>query len=292
MVPELKSITIGGALAGIGIESSSFRYGLVHETIPQFETVLADGRVLDCNPNNQYSDLYHAFPNSYGTLGYALKIRVTLIPVKKYIKLTYHHFSDPIEFFSQLNNTCLNNKTSQQIAYIDGVIFEKNHLVMIAAEFVDEAPFLSNYKYMSVYYQSIKVKQTDYLTTEDYIWRWDTDWFWCSRIFHMENPVLRFLLGKWMLKSTAYSKLMHFTQKNRLLRWWLNRTQKPTESVIQDVAIPIENAAEYFTFFQDKIGIKPIWVCPASPLNTHSPFQLFPMQPSPSGKRACIACHF
>src|SRR4030066_166245 len=30
VVPQLKSITIGGAAAGCGIESSSFRYGLVH----------------------------------------------------------------------------------------------------------------------------------------------------------------------------------------------------------------------------------------------------------------------
>src|SRR4051812_45147231 len=33
VVPQLKTITLGGALAGVGIESSSHRYGLVHDTV-------------------------------------------------------------------------------------------------------------------------------------------------------------------------------------------------------------------------------------------------------------------
>ncbi len=31
VVPQLKTITLGGAVAGVGIESSSHRYGLVHD---------------------------------------------------------------------------------------------------------------------------------------------------------------------------------------------------------------------------------------------------------------------
>ena len=33
VVPQLKTITLGGAVSGLGIESSSFKYGLVHETV-------------------------------------------------------------------------------------------------------------------------------------------------------------------------------------------------------------------------------------------------------------------
>ena len=28
----------------------------------------------------------------------------------------------------------------------------------------------------------------DWLTVRDYIWRWDTDWFWCSRALGVQNP--------------------------------------------------------------------------------------------------------
>ena len=44
VVPQLKSITIGGAVSGIGIESSSFRYGLPHQSIGEMDVLLASGR--------------------------------------------------------------------------------------------------------------------------------------------------------------------------------------------------------------------------------------------------------
>ena len=79
VVPELKSITIGGALTGIGIESSSFKYGLVHETITETEILLSDGSTAICTADNKHKDLFFGFPNSYGTLGYALKLKIKLI---------------------------------------------------------------------------------------------------------------------------------------------------------------------------------------------------------------------
>src|SRR5579884_4083265 len=68
VVPQLKTITIGGAVSGLGIESSSFKYGLVHETVEEMEVLLADGSTVVCSPG-QNSDLFYALPNSYGTLG-------------------------------------------------------------------------------------------------------------------------------------------------------------------------------------------------------------------------------
>ncbi|MEK6955757.1 MAG: FAD-binding protein, partial [Nanoarchaeota archaeon] len=46
VVPELKTITIGGAATGVGIESSSFKFGFVHETILEMEILLSDGSVV------------------------------------------------------------------------------------------------------------------------------------------------------------------------------------------------------------------------------------------------------
>ena len=37
------------------------------------------------------------------------------------------------------------------------------------------------------------------------------------------------------------------------------------ESVIQDVDIPIENAAEFLDFLLREIGILPVWICPIRP---------------------------
>src|SRR3954470_24515766 len=48
VVPQLKTITLGGALAGVGIESSSHRHGLVHESVLEIDVLLGDGRVVTC----------------------------------------------------------------------------------------------------------------------------------------------------------------------------------------------------------------------------------------------------
>lgn len=185
VVPELKTITIGGALVGLGIEASSFRYGLVHETILEVEVLTGDGAIVTCTPNNEHKDLFFALPNSYGTLGYALKIKLKLIPAKKFVRLTNLRFNNIDRYFEKLKELC-----QQNYSYIDGVIFNAGEMYIILGEFVDEAPYTSNYTYMNVYFQSIRQRETNYLTAHDYIWRWDTDWFWCSKHFGMNYRIL------------------------------------------------------------------------------------------------------
>ena len=172
VVPELKSITIGGAATGVAIESSSFKYGLVHETLLEIEVLLADGSVVCCTPDNEHRDLFFAFPNSYGTLGYALKLKVKVVPVKPYVELTHIRHSHDKVYFDDIREWC-----GQDIDFIDGTIFGPNELYITIGRFTDEAPYTSDYTYENIYYQSIKDRETDYLTTENYIWRWDTDWF-------------------------------------------------------------------------------------------------------------------
>ena len=286
VVPELKSITIGGALAGIGIESSSFRYGLVHETILEYEILTGDGQVVVCRPDNEHKDLYYAFPNSYGTIGYELKVKVKLIPTKPNVKHTHQQFDNSTLYFETLNKLCLQNR-EQSIKsdkegknYIDGVVFDKNNMIITTAEFVDKAPFLSNYKYLNIYYLSLLKKKTDYLSPLDYIWRWDPDWFWCSKHFFMQNKLLRLLFGKWMLKSTTYWKIRLFFNKNKFAGNLLEKALGRTESVIQDIEVPIQNAESFLDFFQTEIGIKPIWICPIMPLQKDSLYSFYKMTPN------------
>ena len=68
VVPQLKTITVGGAVSGLGIESSSFKYGLVHETVEAMEILTGNGDIVTCSAC-RHQDLFFGFPNSYGTLG-------------------------------------------------------------------------------------------------------------------------------------------------------------------------------------------------------------------------------
>ena len=47
----------------------------------------------------------------------------------------------------------------------------------------DAAVKTSDYTGQQIYYRSIQRARKDYLTAHDYLWRWDTDWFWCSAAF-------------------------------------------------------------------------------------------------------------
>src|SRR4051812_26939691 len=124
VVPQLKTITLGGALAGVGIESSSHRHGLVHDTVSEIEVLLGDGRIVTCTPGNEHSDLFYGFPNSYGTLGYALRVKAKVVPVKPYVHLEHLAFNDGSEFFSNLEARL----KASAADFVDGTVFQKDKL--------------------------------------------------------------------------------------------------------------------------------------------------------------------
>ncbi len=264
VVPQLKTITIGGAVSGLGIESSSFKYGLVHETVDELEVLPADGSTVVCSPA-QNNDLFYGFPNSYGTLGYVLRLKVKLVQTKKYVKLTHRRFSDPAMLFAELAAVC----SSSQADFVDGVVFGRDEAYVVTGEFADSAPYVSDYTYRKIFYQSIRRRESDYLTTKDYIWRWDTDWFWCSKVFHVQNPFIRALAGRRLLNSRTYQHIMRLSRKLPL--------NSNTESVIQDVDIPIEHAPEFLDFLLREVGILPIWLCPFKSYDPNARYTLCPV---------------
>src|SRR5205085_5030027 len=82
VVPQLKTITLGGAVTGLGIEATSFRNGLPHESVLEMDVLTGDGRILLVTPDNEHADLFDAFPNSYGSLGYAVRLRTEPEPAR------------------------------------------------------------------------------------------------------------------------------------------------------------------------------------------------------------------
>src|ERR1700749_2832638 len=91
VVPQLKTITLGGAVSGLGIESTSFRNGLPHESVLEMDILTGSGELLTASPE-QHQDLYRAFPNSYGTLGYSTRLRIELEPVAPFVSLRHVRF--------------------------------------------------------------------------------------------------------------------------------------------------------------------------------------------------------
>jgi FAD/FMN-containing dehydrogenase len=273
VVPQLKSITLGGAVAGVGIEATSFRQGLVHDTIVALEVLTGDGRIVVCTPDNEHRDLFHGFPNAYGTLGYALKVTARTLPVKRYVRTEHLRFADPAACFAEVARRC----AAADADFLDGVVFAPDELVLCVGRFAVDAPYASDYTFDRIYYRSVRERADDCLTVRDYLWRWDTDWFWCSKNVGAQHPLVRRLLGRKRLNSITYQKIMRWNSRVGAGALWHRLHGVHAESVIQDVDIPLDRAAAFLAFLHAEVGILPIWICPIRAPDPGAGATLYPL---------------
>src|SRR5689334_15121786 len=241
VVPELKTITLGGAVTGLGIEATSVWHGLPHESVTEMQLLTGDGRVLVATKDNEHSDLYYGFPNSYGTLGYTLALTIELMPVKPYVHVRHFRFNDPKSCMDAITQIARDGSyQGHKAEFLDGVAFSNAELYLSLGTFSDKAPRVSDYTRQEIYYQSLQQHREDFLTVKDYIWRWDTDWFWCAGAFGLKNKTIRRLWPRKYRRSDVYRKLVAIDQKNGLTAaMYAKRGVPQREFVTQDVEIPV-----------------------------------------------------
>ena len=280
VVPQLKTITLGGAVTGLGIESTSLRNGLPHESVTEMQILTGDGRVVTATEDNEHRDLFFGFPNSYGTLGYSLALTIELEPVKPYVYLRHFAFNDPASCMAAIAEVARTGSYHGHRAdFIDGTAFSTKELYLTVGAFSDKAPWLSDYTGQQVYYQSLRRSREDFLTIKDYIWRWDTDWFWCSRPFGVQNKAIRRLWPRKYRRSDVYRKLVAIDQKYGLTAVLYEKRHHPQrEMVIQDVEIPVDRGDEFLSYFERNVRMSPVWLCPLR-LRGERTWPLYPLNP-------------
>ncbi len=280
-VPQLRTITLGGAVTGLGIESASFRHGTPHESVIEMDILTGAGEILTVTgrPDDPNRDLFFGFPNSYGSLGYALRLRIELERVRPYVLLRHVRFATSAAMAETMTVIAATREyEGRRIDFLDGTVFSRSEQYLTLGTMVDELPAgltPSDYTGMGIYYRSIQARTLDALTIHDYLWRWDTDWFWCSRAFGAQNPAIRRLWPKKRLRSDVYWKLVALDRRhgfsNRVARL---RGLPAREAVVQDIEVPVERLTEFLDFFHDEVGIEPIWVCP---LRQRDPAVVWPL---------------
>ena len=165
VVPQLKTITIGGAVTGLGIESSSLRSGMPHESVLEMEILTGDGRVITAAPGGEHDALYRGFPNSYGTLGYALSLTIELEPVQPFVHLRHFRFDGPeycMDAVATIAPTAATGGTGPTSS--TGRHSTLDELYLTVGSFSDVAPWRSDYTRERIYYQSIRGPHEDFLT--------------------------------------------------------------------------------------------------------------------------------
>lgn len=244
VVPELKTITIGGAVAGGSIESMSFVHGGFHDTCLEYEVITGTGEVLICTPSNEHQLVFQMMHFAFGTLGILARLTFKLVPARPYVRLRYETYPTIDDYQAAIRR----HFEARDIDFMDGIIHSPTCYVLCAGEFVDTAPYTSDYRWMKIYYQSTRSRTEDYLTTPDYFFRYDRG---------VTNVRPKSFLGRLVLgRFLASTQWLRLGEKLR----WLLRSEKPT--VTLDVFVPFSKVPEFLAWYERTFQFYPLWCVP------------------------------
>jgi hypothetical protein len=245
VVPELKTITLGGAVAGCSIESMSYMYGGFHDTCLEYEIVTAKGDVLVCTPDNEHSLIFQMMHGSFGTVGILSRLVFRLIPAKKFVHLRHETHTSIDSYLASI----WSHFERRDVDFMDGIIHSPAHLVLCVGDFVDSAGYTNRYDWMKVYYRSTAERSEDYLKTPHYFYRYDKG----VTNVHPKSLLGRLFLGKFL----GSSQILRIAEK---LRWLVLSDNRPDITV--DTFLPFSRLKEFLEWYATAFGHYPLWVVP------------------------------
>jgi FAD/FMN-containing dehydrogenase len=232
----------------------------------EMDVITGSGDVVTATADNEHAELFRTFPNSYGSLGYATRLKIELEAVPAYVALRHVRFDDtaPLqEAIARITQT--REWDGERVDGLDGVAFAPGEYYLTLARWTDDAAGAepSDYTGQQIYYRSIQQRRSDLLTVHDYLWRWDTDWFWCSRAFGVQHPLVRRVWPRRLKRSDVYHRLVGLDLKYGVMERLDRRAGRPKrERVIQDIEVPVDRLGDFLDWFDDEIGMRPVWLCP------------------------------
>lgn len=244
VVPELKTITIGGAVAGCSIESMSFEVGGFHDTCREYEVVTAAGEVLRCAPDNQHALVFQMMHGTFGTLGILTELTFALTPAKPFVHVSYERHARLEDYLAAIEG----HAARRDMDFMDGIIHARDNFILSLGRFVDVAPYTSKYDWLGVYYKSTATRRDDYLTTPDYFFRYDRG---------VTNVRPSSFLGRLFFgKLVASTQVLWLAERAR----WLLPAEKPT--VTLDLFLPLSKVAAFWEWYLREIDFFPLWCVP------------------------------
>jgi len=250
--------------------TASHKYGLLQETVVEYEVVLGDGTLVKAS-KEENTDLYYALPWSHGSLGLLVGLTLKVVPVKDYVEVTYKKFADshPKEYANYIRDVSLEEDAAD---FVEATIYHKSQAVVMTGRFKDVTTAEQRAKINSVgwwfkpwFYvhtrDMLKTKgdtQVEYVPTLQYIFRHNRAIFWTIRDQIPEyignNFFVRLFMG-WMfpplvtfLKLPATPEIKHEMMNHR---------------VYQDIVLPVRTIEAGIERSAQLFGIWPILVYPS-----------------------------
>ncbi|XP_067677801.1 delta(24)-sterol reductase-like [Haliotis asinina] len=260
VLPELDDLTVGGLIMGVGIETSSHKYGLFQHCCESFELVVADGSVVKCS-KTENPDLFYSVPWSYGTLGFLVSAEIRIIPARKYVKIEYypvHTKTDMLRKFQE------ETKKKSGNDFVEGLVYSLDKAVIMTANMTDDVEqdkinSIGNFWKPWFYKHVEKFLRTgpavEYIPLRHYYHRHTRSIFWELEdiIPFGNNPVFRCLLG-WMVPPKI--SLLKLTQGETIKKMY------EKYQIIQDMLIPMKDLGDALSVFHRELDLYPLWLCP------------------------------
>ena len=251
VITEFKTMTIGGAISGLGGESSSFKYGLIHNSVIEYEIINEFGNIETVDKNHK---LFNLIPGSYGSICIITAIKSKIFKIKPYVKLEFIRKKNinPKDLY---DNSC---------DFIEGVILNKDHYVIVKGYYTEQKSThnLKN-RFSRLFFNFVANAKHKSMTLsyDDYIFRWDRGAFWVAynkKINYIKQIVYSNLLG--LIDFSFEDKL----STENLYKYARSKDpiSRESNSMYQDVMIPSENFKNFKKFIDNTLNIYPIWLLP------------------------------
>jgi hypothetical protein len=245
VVPELETITVGGAVAGCSVESMSFVHGGFHDTCLEYEIITAKGEVITCTPENEHKLVFQMMHGSFGTVGILSRLVFRLIPAKPYVHLRHEHHTSIDSYLESIQR----HFERRDVDFMDGIIHSLSHLVLCVGDFCDAAPYTHRYDWLKVYYQSTARRDEDYLRTPDYFFRYNRG----VTAVRPSSFLGRLLFGKFL----GSTEVLRIAEK---LPWLFLDDDRPVVTV--DTFLPFSRLKAFLLWYEKAFAHFPLWCVP------------------------------
>eukprot|EP00808_Paulinella_micropora_P002895 g14766.t1 len=267
VLPEMDDLTVGGLFMGVGIETSSHKYGLFNDCVISADIVLANGELVTCNATTN-KELFDALPWSYGTLGFLVSVTLRIVPCKPYVRVQYlpvNNQAEGIKTFIDYSSRCEGKNATD---FVEALSYSKQDMVVMPAYYAtrEEAEASGKINTISWWFKPWFYKHvetilragkpvTEYIPLRDYYHRHTKSIFWeVEDIVPFGNWwVFRWALGWLMPPKVSFLKLTTVGPLKKKLE---------EAHVIQDMLLPVSKMKEGLDAFDEHYNLYPLWICP------------------------------
>jgi delta24-sterol reductase len=272
---EIEEATIGGLACAVGMTTASHKYGLLQETVEEFEIVLGSGKLVKAHREGEHADLFHAFPWSHGSLGLLVGLTLKVIPIKKYVRVDYTPVSGGMDrYCAKIREVSLKDEPAD---FVEVTCYSRTQAVIMEGTFSDTATYEDasgktvrgkinnlNLWYKPWFYKYVEAKlkggeaSVEFTPTQEYIFRHNRATFWTLRDQLPERIgnhwLFRLCLG-WMTPIMVTFLKLPATPAIR--------EEMMTKRVYQDITLPLRTLEEAITKAGALFEIWPILVYPS-----------------------------